>query len=198
MTNYCWWTGTLSDRYSLASVLIWSEDMIKVCLHLYLALLPKAWQPQDMDISHLFCKMQLIIVPNGGGGGVWKEVSWSQCWETAPICIRIRAFKHSYIINLKKLKKIKCFAISSLKNTFFTMRKYWHKVAEYESSLDPDPQQWMECCPAHFLVWMLLILLCCLDQSQKLLSHMAEVYVSTSGDVKRTILRIIEVLLLNS
>jgi hypothetical protein len=33
----------------------------------------------------------------------------------------------------------------------------------------------------------------CFLQSQKLLSHLAEVYVATSGDVKRTILRIIEV-----
>ena len=77
--------------------------MIKVCLHLYLALLPKAWQPQDMDISHLFCKMQLIIVPNGGGGG--------------------GSLQAQLYYQFEKIKKIKCFAISSLKNTFFTMRK---------------------------------------------------------------------------
>ncbi len=45
-----------------------------------------------------------------------------------------------------------------------------------------------------FMAWRnLLWPYLCFLQSQKLLSHLAEVYVATSGDVKRTILRIIEV-----
>ena len=102
-----------------------------------------------------FCKMQLIIVPNGGGGGVGKEVSWSQWWETAPICIRIRAFKHSYIINLKKLKKLSVLQFHRWKTLFLLCENNGIKLLNtnpvwiriHNSGWNVvQPTSWFECC----------------------------------------------------
>ena len=154
MTNYCWWTGTLSDRYSLASVLIWSEDMIKVCLHLYLALLPKAWQPQDMDISHLFCKMQLIIVPNGGGGGLER----SQLESMMRNCTNLyqdRSLQAQLYYQFEKIKKLSVLQFHRWKTLFLLCENNGIKLLNtnpvwiriHNSGWNVvQPTSWFECC----------------------------------------------------